>query len=131
VLSMRKDKLIERGYISSMRTKKDILFSADHPFLAGMDYMFNHETRLYYVMPHIQGTVLTEMLRENNGRLPEDCVKWFAAQIVLAIGDLHSKGIMHRNLTAENILIESDGYIKIIDFSYAKMLEDDQLAVDN
>jgi len=38
---------------------------------------------------------------------------------------------MHRNLTAENILIESDGYIKIIDFSYAKMLEDDQLAVDN
>lgn len=39
ILSMRKDKLIQKGYINSIRKQKDILFSADHPFLAGMEYL--------------------------------------------------------------------------------------------
>lgn len=53
VLSMRKDKLLQKGYVNSMKKQKDILFCADHPFLAGMEYLFNRETRLYFVMPHI------------------------------------------------------------------------------
>ena len=122
IMSMRKDRLIQRGYINSIKRQKDILFCADHPFLAGMEYLFQQETRLYFVMPHIQGTVLSEILRENNGRLSEDVIQFYAAQIILAVGDLHSKGVMHRNLTAENIIVEEDGFIKIIDFGYAKMM---------
>ena len=38
---------------------------------------------------------------------------------------------MHRNLSAENIIIEQDGYIKIIDFGYAKMLSEDEFALDH
>lgn len=38
---------------------------------------------------------------------------------------------MHRNLTSENIIVGKDGYIKIIDFGYAKMVQDDEFAMDH
>ena len=46
--------------------------------------------------------------------------------MTIAIGYLHMKGIVHRDLKLENILIDEDGYIKIIDYGLAKMLSDDQ-----
>lgn len=49
-------------------------------------------------------------------------VKFYAAQIVLALGELHKKGIMHRDMKLENILVDNSGYLKIIDFGLAKIL---------
>jgi len=39
------------------------------------------------------------------------------------LGYLHKKGIVHRDLKLENILVDMDGYLKIIDFGLAKMLD--------
>lgn len=46
--------------------------------------------------------------------------------MTIAIGYLHMKGIVHRDLKLENILVDEDGFIKIIDYGLAKMLSDDQ-----
>lgn len=46
----------------------------------------------------------------------------------MAIGELHSKGIMHRDLKLENILVDSKGYLKIIDYGLAKMTGESELA---
>lgn len=46
--------------------------------------------------------------------------------MIIAIGYLHLKGIVHRDLKLENILIDQDGYIKIIDYGLAKMLDENQ-----
>ena len=43
----------------------------------------------------------------------------------MAIGYLHSKKIMHRDLKLENILVDENGYLKIIDYGLAKTLKDD------
>ena len=40
------------------------------------------------------------------------------------MGFLHSKGFIHRDLKLENILLDQDGYLKIIDYGLAKMLEE-------
>ena len=45
----------------------------------------------------------------------------------MAIGYLHTKGIMHRDLKLENILIDESGYLKIIDYGLAKTLPQDNL----
>lgn len=50
-------------------------------------------------------------------------VKFYAAQIVMAVGYLHSKSIMHRDLKLENILVDEAGYLKIIDYGLAKTLK--------
>jgi serine/threonine protein kinase len=44
--------------------------------------------------------------------------------MTIAIGYLHMKGIVHRDLKLENILLDQEGYLKIIDFGLAKMLDD-------
>lgn len=101
--------------------EKDILFSCDHPFLVGMDYLFQSPTRLYFVMPFIKGGELYRIFKSYK-RFSEDVVRFYAAQIALAVGYLHGKGIMHRDLKLENILVDESGYLKIIDYGLAKTL---------
>jgi len=48
--------------------------------------------------------------------------------MIIAIGYLHSKGIAHRDLKLENILVDQDGFLQIIDYGLAKMLSEDQEA---
>ena len=47
---------------------------------------------------------------------------------MVAIGYLHSKGIAHRDLKLENILVDQNGYLKVIDYGLAKMLKDNEMA---
>jgi serine/threonine protein kinase len=109
--------------VQNTKLEKDILFSCDHPFLVGMDYLFQSPERLYFVMPFIKGGELYKIFKMKK-RLPEDVVRFYAMQIILAIGYLHSKRIMHRDLKLENVLVDEDGYLKIIDYGLAKTLID-------
>ena len=124
IKTMRKDILIDTEQIDATKLERDILLKCNHPFLAGMDFVFQTDLRLYFVMPFIKGGELyTHFLK--NKRFPEEVVKFYATQIIIAIGHLHEKEIAHRDLKLENILIEEDGYLKIIDFGLAKILKDE------
>ena len=103
------------------------MFAADHPFLVGMDFLFQSETRLYFVMPFVRGGELYKVFQSEK-RFPEEVVKFYGAQIVLAVGELHKNGIMHRDLKLENILVDDKGYLKIIDYGLAKIIDGDELA---
>lgn len=56
-------------------------------------------------MPFIKGGELYKVFRAQK-RLTEPVVKFYAAQIIMAVGYLHDKGIMHRDLKLENILVD-------------------------
>ena len=55
IKSIRKDILIQHDQIENTLLEKDIMFECDHPFLVGMDYLFQNDLRLYFVMPFIRG----------------------------------------------------------------------------
>ena len=110
--------------VESTLLEKDIMFECDHPFLVGMEYLFQSELRLYFVMPFVRGGELYKIY-ESKKRFDEETVRFYGAQLAIAIGYLHSKGIAHRDLKLENILVDTDGYLKIIDYGLAKMLKDD------
>mmetsp|Transcript_7334 Transcript_7334/g.11491 ORF Transcript_7334/g.11491 Transcript_7334/m.11491 type:complete len:240 (+) Transcript_7334:1088-1807(+) len=78
-------------------------------------------------MPFVRGGELYKVFTSQK-RFKEQSVVFYAAQMAIAIGYLHMKGIVHRDLKLENILLDQDGYIKIIDYGLAKMLTDDQEA---
>lgn len=83
--------------------------------------------RLYFVMPFVRGGELYKHFLKTK-RFPEQQVKFYAIQIALAIGYLHSKDICHRDMKLENILIDETGYLKLIDFGLAKILKDTELS---
>ena len=127
IKAIRKDVLIETEQVESTKLERDILLECDHPFLWGMDYVFQNDLRLYFVMPFIRGGELYKHFLKCK-RFPESQVKFYAIQIVLALGYLHSKDICHRDMKLENILIDETGYIKLIDFGLARILKDSELS---
>jgi len=63
VKSIRKDILIENDQVQSTLLEKNIMLECNHPFLVGMDYLFQNEYRLYFVMPFIRGGELHKIFR--------------------------------------------------------------------
>ena len=59
-------------------------------------------------------------------RFPENRSRFYAIQVALGLGHLHSKKIVYRDLKPENILMDEDGYICLTDFGIAKVLKDDE-----
>ena len=93
-----------------------------------MDFVFQSDTRLYFVIEFLRGGELYKHFLKRK-RFQEDEAKFYATQIALAIGHLHKQSILHRDLKLENIMINGDGYIKVIDFGLAKIINDDSLAM--
>ena len=128
IKSLRKDVLVEAGQIENVKLEKEILLACNHPFLAGMEYVFQNDTRLYFVIEFLRGGELYKHFLKKR-RFQEEEAKFYAAQIAMAIGHLHKQNILHRDLKLENIMINGDGYIKVIDFGLAKIINDDNLAM--
>jgi serum/glucocorticoid-regulated kinase 2 len=78
-------------------------------------------------MPFVRGGELYKVFKSRK-RFTEDVVKFYAAQIVLSIGYLHKKKIMHRDLKLENVLVAENGFLKIIDYGLAKTLKENELS---
>ena len=124
---IRKDLLIETNQIENTLNEKYILLNIEHPFLLGMDYVFQNELRIYFFLEYIKGGNLWDSLLVTR-RFNEDVVKFYAAQIALALGYLHEWKITHRDLKPENVLIDDEGFIKLADFGLAKFLKDEDAA---
>lgn len=58
--------------------EKKILLECEHPFIATMDYLFQDDVRLYFVMPFIKGAELYKIYKSRNF-FPEEDVKFYAA----------------------------------------------------
>lgn len=93
-----------------------------------MEFVFQNDTRLYFVIEFLRGGELYKHFLKKR-RFQEEEAKFYAAQIALAIGHLHKQNILHRDLKLENIMINGDGYVKVIDFGLAKIINDDKLAM--
>lgn len=118
---LRKDNLIETNQIPNIISEKNIMMEVDHPFLVSLDYVFSDPLRIHLIMPFINGGELYQIAK-SKGRLDEHSVKFYTVQVVLALGYMHSKGIVHRDLKLENVMIDQDGYIKLIDYGLAKVV---------
>ena len=121
IKGIRKDKLIDTDKIQSTFNELSIMLEAQHQNLCGMEYFFQTDSRLYFVMPHIAGGDMYAHLRKYQ-KFDEVVVKFYITQIVLGIGQLHQRNIIHRDLKLENIMLCENGYIKLIDFGMSRIL---------
>lgn len=83
------------------------------------DYFLENNTA-YLVMEYIQGKTMREMARVNGGKLDADFVKQVFVTVASSLMEIHKRGILHRDLSPENIMLSDDGQIKLIDFGAAR-----------
>jgi len=115
IKSMRKDQLISQNIIDNIVSEKNILSEGKCNFLLTLSFFFQSPERVYFVTPFMKGGDLYHKLK-TDGYLSEDLVRFYGAQIAIALQHLHELGIAYRDLKPENILIDEDGYIKLCDF---------------
>ncbi|WAR07251.1 KS6A3-like protein, partial [Mya arenaria] len=103
------------------RTKmeRDILADVNHPYIVRLHYAFQTEGKLYLILEFLRGGDLFTRLSKEVMFTEED-VKFYLAELALALDHLHKVGIVYRDLKPENILLDSDGHIKLTDFGLSK-----------
>ncbi|KAJ3039185.1 RAC-gamma serine/threonine-protein kinase [Rhizophlyctis rosea] len=111
------------GDDDNSRKESQILRSVQHPFIVGLYYAFQSKERLYLVMEYVNGGELYFHV-SNFGRFSEERVRFYGAEIALAVGYLHEKDVVYRDLKLENILLAKDGHVKITDFGLSKQEDD-------
>jgi serine/threonine protein kinase len=103
--SIRKDIVLDNDSLENIKLEKLILLQVNNPFIVSMHYVFQRSYRIYFIMEYVPGGELFRYLREER-RLNETRVKFYAAQIAIALGHLHKSQILYRDLKPENILID-------------------------
>ncbi|CAF4602877.1 unnamed protein product [Rotaria sp. Silwood1] len=100
-----------------------------HPNIVSYYRIFAENDKLYIVMELIAGSSLQDylsLLKETNRTMIEDNIWKVFIQLILALRYLHKeKGIVHRDLTANNIMLDDEYRVKITDFGLAKLRDND------
>ena len=124
--AIRKDMILKQEILKRVITEAKIALKLEHPFLIKTHCIFQDKTRVYLLMDYYKDGTLLKFIKKKQ-RLPEIVVLYFAAQMVSAVDYLHEQEIIHRDLKLENILFDTDGYLKIIDFGLSKFLPYDDM----
>ncbi|THV07695.1 kinase-like protein [Dendrothele bispora CBS 962.96] len=109
--------------VQALKMESETLKDLDHPNI--VQYLGFEETpeNLSIFLEYVPGGSIGSVLNKH-GKFAENVVKSFTAQILAGLEYLHSKGILHRDLKADNILVEMSGVCKISDFGISKRTDD-------
>ncbi|CAK1603462.1 unnamed protein product [Parnassius mnemosyne] len=116
-----KEKIIKLKQVEHTLSEKRVLEAIRFPFTVSMEFSFKDNSYIYFVMPFVSGGEMFTHLRRM-GKFEEPLAKFYASQVILALEYLHFCNIVYRDLKPENILIEKNGYLKITDFGFSKIL---------
>ncbi|HEV2821088.1 MAG TPA: protein kinase, partial [Solirubrobacteraceae bacterium] len=83
----------------------------------------------FIVFEYVEGETLKDRIRRL-GRLPVDEAVAYAIEIARALGVAHDRGIVHRDVKPQNVLIDEEGTAKVTDFGIARTLEEEGLTAD-
>ena len=97
-----------------------VLAKLDHPHLVGVSDFFEEEGNTYLVMKFIEGESLAERV-EREGTLPEAQVLTWADQLLDALAYCHDQGVIHRDVSPQNVIIRPDGQAALVDFGLVKL----------
>jgi cGMP-dependent protein kinase len=126
---MNKTEVLASHQERNIMAEKNLLFECSaSPFILKLLQTYNHKNQIMMLMEFIQGGELWSYIyektntvkRSQGGGFDMAAVKFYSANVVLAFKHLHNKGIAYRDLKPENLLIDSKGYLKMIDFGFAK-----------
>nr|AML77998.1 putative LOV domain-containing protein [Eschscholzia californica] len=115
--AMDKNIMLNRNKVHRACAEREILDLLDHPFLPALYASFQTKTHICLITDYCPGGELFLLLdRQPKKVLKEDAVRFYAAEVVVALEYLHCQGIIYRDLKPENVLLQSNGHVALTDF---------------
>ncbi|CAL5334277.1 hypothetical protein CsSME_00016470 [Camellia sinensis var. sinensis] len=115
--AMDKGVMLNRNKVHRACAEREILDMLDHPFLPALYASFQTKTHICLITDYFPGGELFVLLDKQPTKvLEEDAVRFYAAEVIVALEYLHCQGIIYRDLKPENILLQSNGHVSLTDF---------------
>ncbi|SPO21850.1 related to BCK1 ser/thr protein kinase of the MEKK family [Ustilago trichophora] len=120
----------QKGVVAALKSEIETLKDLDHPHIVSYLGFEETTTFLSIFLEYVPGGSVGSCLRKH-GKFEEPTIKSFLHQILEGLAYLHSKGILHRDLKADNILVDFEGICKISDFGTVRRSDDIYGNVEN
>jgi serine/threonine-protein kinase len=120
----------EPGFLSRFEREIEALRRLKHPNIVQVYDSGQHHGTYYYAMEYVEGLSIDDLLDEM-GRLPWEEVLTLTLQICSALKHAHDHGIIHRDLKPTNLIRNTDGLVKLVDFGVAKVFANSPLTATN
>merc|ERR1719430_2186817 len=111
---MNKKKIMDSRQQAHVMSEKEIMGESDSPFIVKLFKTFKDEKYLYMLTECFLGGELWTVLRNQKG-FSERTARFYAACTSEALQYLHTQGIVYRDLKPENLLLDNNGYVKLVD----------------
>ena len=126
---LNKKEIIKNRLIRYAVTEKNVVTKIEHPFIVRCYFSFQTKDMLYMILEYCPNGNLGDLL-DNVNNLSEDHTKMYAAEILLALEELHKHDIIYRDLKPDNIVIDEEGHAKLTDFGLSKEgVRDDKITM--
>ncbi|KAG1675871.1 hypothetical protein FOA52_001528 [Chlamydomonas sp. UWO 241] len=119
IKSVSKASIVEAKQVRHIIDERSIVIQMQQaPFIVPLLGSFQDAACVFFVMEFIYGGDLYALACTQGGR----SARFYAAQVILSLEFLHPRGIMHRDIKPENLLIAGDGYLRLTDLGFAKVV---------
>lgn len=115
--------------LKRFRTEALTLARLNHPNIATLFELAEHEGQLLMIMEFVRGETLDRM-SHHTGPLPIDSAARLSLQVLDALGHAHRAGVVHRDLKPANLMLNEAGLIKVMDFGLARIIGTEHLTND-
>ncbi|KAG5679070.1 hypothetical protein PVAND_008667 [Polypedilum vanderplanki] len=117
---MQKSEMINKNMVSQVIAERNVLALTKSPFCVRLFYCLQTTKYVFLVMDYMVGGDLKSLVAAY-GFFDEQSAKFYCAEMIMALEYLHSHDIIHRDIKPDNMLIASDGHIKLTDFGLSKI----------
>ncbi|KAJ1933103.1 rim15, signal transduction response regulator, partial [Linderina pennispora] len=117
---MRKKDMINKNMVTQALAERRALSLLSADWVVQLYYAFHSSKHLFLVMEYLIGGDLAGLLRVW-GVMDEDAARFYTAEIACAIDYLHRNSIVHRDIKPDNVILCSDGHIKLSDFGLSQV----------